>query len=131
MVPKTSAYVKRHGGETKWMYFFIEDDKLLETYNNIWKEIFSSMKKEHDCEPNWDKKNYGDEATDFYDKEVSRVGSSYPTLVVMVFDFVLKNGHNYYQQVFLKELKYIEKKKKGIRHITDELEIFSGDSDEK
>ena len=62
---------------------------------------------------------------------MSRVGSSYPSLVVMVFDFVLKNGHNYYQQVFLKELKYIEKKKKGIRDITDELEIFSGDSDEK
>ena len=44
---------------------------------------------------------------------MSRVGSSYPSLVVMVFDFVLKNGHNYYQQVFLKELKYIEKKEKG------------------
>ena len=56
MLPKTSAYVKRYGGETKWMYFFIEDDKLLETHNNIWKEIFSSMKKDHDCEPNCNKK---------------------------------------------------------------------------
>ena len=26
MLPKMSAYVKSCGGETKWMYFFIEDD---------------------------------------------------------------------------------------------------------
>lgn len=49
----------------------------------------------------------------------------------MLTDSVLKKHENYFPQVFLKELKYIEKKKKGIRHITDELEIFSGDSDEK
>lgn len=29
MLPKTSAYVNRCGGETKWMYFFIEDDTLF------------------------------------------------------------------------------------------------------
>ena len=26
---KTSTYVKSYGGETKWMYFLIEDDDLL------------------------------------------------------------------------------------------------------
>ena len=31
MLPKTSAYVKRYDGQTKWMYFLIEDDDLLET----------------------------------------------------------------------------------------------------
>ena len=36
MLPKTSVYVKRYGGETKWMYFCIEDDELLEKYNRIW-----------------------------------------------------------------------------------------------
>ena len=31
MLPKTSAYayVKNYDGETKWMYFSIEDDNLL------------------------------------------------------------------------------------------------------
>ena len=29
MLPKTSAYVKTYDGETKWMYFFVEDDELL------------------------------------------------------------------------------------------------------
>ena len=39
MLPKTSAYVKSCHGQTKWMYFFIEDDSLLETYNTIWAYI--------------------------------------------------------------------------------------------
>ena len=30
MVAKTSAYVKSYDGQTKWMYFLIEDDELLE-----------------------------------------------------------------------------------------------------
>ena len=29
MLPKTSAYVKSHDGQTKWMYFLIEEDDLL------------------------------------------------------------------------------------------------------
>ena len=28
LLSKTSAYVKRYDGETKWMYFFIADDEL-------------------------------------------------------------------------------------------------------
>ena len=29
MLPKISAYVKSHDGQTKWMYFLIEEDDLL------------------------------------------------------------------------------------------------------
>ena len=29
MLPKTSAYVKRYNGKTKWMHFLIEDDDLM------------------------------------------------------------------------------------------------------
>ena len=35
MLPKASAYVKSYNGQTKWMYFLIEDDDLLEKYNTI------------------------------------------------------------------------------------------------
>ena len=35
MLRKRSAYVKRYVGETKWMYFLIKDDELLETCNKI------------------------------------------------------------------------------------------------
>ena len=30
MLPKTSVYVKRYDGQTKWMYFSIEDNNNLE-----------------------------------------------------------------------------------------------------
>ena len=28
MLPKISAYIRSYAGETKWMYFLIEDDDL-------------------------------------------------------------------------------------------------------
>ena len=35
MLPNTRVYVKSYDGQTKWMYFFIEDGDLLERYNTI------------------------------------------------------------------------------------------------
>ena len=29
MLPKTSAYGKSYDGQTKWLYFLIEDDDLI------------------------------------------------------------------------------------------------------
>ena len=42
----------------------------------------------------------------------------------------MKN-ESHFLQVFFKECKYVEKEEKVMRHITDNLEIFSDDSDEK
>ena len=36
MLPKTSTYVKGYNGQTKLMYFLIEDDDLLGKCNTIW-----------------------------------------------------------------------------------------------
>ena len=35
MLPKTRAYVKRYSGQTKLLYFLIQDDDLLEKSNTI------------------------------------------------------------------------------------------------
>ena len=35
MLPKTSAYVKSYDGQTKWLYFLIEDNELLEKHKKI------------------------------------------------------------------------------------------------
>ena len=40
MLPKTSTYVKSYDGQTRLMYFLIEDDDLLEKY----KAMISSHK---------------------------------------------------------------------------------------
>ena len=35
MLPETSTYVKGYDGQSKWMYFFIKDDDLLEKLNYL------------------------------------------------------------------------------------------------
>ena len=45
MLPKTSVYVKRYYGQTKWMYFLIEDDDILEKYNFIWDKVSTDIKE--------------------------------------------------------------------------------------
>ena len=50
MLPKASAYVKSYDGQTKWMYFLIKDDDLLEKYNIIWDKVSTDVRKELDSE---------------------------------------------------------------------------------
>ena len=47
MLPKTSAYVKSYNGQTKWMYFLVEVDGLLEKYKIIWDKVRSNIKKKN------------------------------------------------------------------------------------
>ena len=74
MLPNTNVYVKIYDGQIKWMYFWIEDDDLLQKYNIISENISTDIKKEFDSEPVDTKivlktkiKSHGDEVTDFCD----------------------------------------------------------------
>ena len=53
--------------------------------------------------------------------------SNHTCLTVVNLDSALKKDENSYPQVFLKECNYIEKK--VVRHIMDDLESSSNDSD--
>ena len=53
---QTRAYVKIYDGQTKQMYFLIEDDDLLEKYNTIWDKVSADIKKEFDSKPVYNKK---------------------------------------------------------------------------
>ena len=81
----TSGYVKSYDWQTKWMHFLIENDDLLEKYNTIWDKVSADIKKEFDSEPVYNKTflktkmKYGDEVTNFYNKEVPRW-----TLIILV-----------------------------------------------
>ena len=44
MLPKTSTFVKSYDGQTKWMYFLIEDDDLLEKYKTICDKVSADIK---------------------------------------------------------------------------------------
>ena len=45
MLPKTNAYVRIYDGQTKWMYFLVEDDDVLKECNTIWEKISADIKK--------------------------------------------------------------------------------------
>ena len=135
MLPKTSAYVKRYVGQTKWMYFWIADDDSLEKYSTIWDKVSADIKIEFDSEPVYYKnylktkiKFHRDEVTDFYDKEIPKFDSNHTYLAVISLDSALKKNDNYYSQVFLKECKCISKK--VVRDIHDNLSDFSYSSDD-
>ena len=79
------------------MYFLIEDDELLEKYNTSFEKVSSHVKKEFGSEPVYNKKflktkikPYGDEVTDFRDKEMPKAGSNYTCLAVTTIDSALK-----------------------------------------
>ena len=48
MLPRTSTYVKCYDGQTKWIYFLIEDDDLLEKYNTICNKVSFDINKGFD-----------------------------------------------------------------------------------
>ena len=77
--------------------FLIEDDDLCEKFNTIRDKVSSDIKKEFDSEPVYNQiffktkiKSYGDDATDFYDKEIPKVNSNHTCLAVISLDSALK-----------------------------------------
>ena len=98
---KTSAYVKSYDGQTKWMYFLIEYDDLLEKYNTICVKVSAEIKKEFDSEPVYNKeflktkiKPHGDEVTGFYDKGIQKMDSNHTCLAVISLDPALRKNDN-------------------------------------
>ena len=55
MLSKTSNYVKSYDGQTKWIYFLIEDDDLIEKYDTIWDKVSTDTNNEFDSEPAYNK----------------------------------------------------------------------------
>ena len=117
MLPTINGYVKSYDGQTKWMYYLFEDDYLLEKYNTIQDKVSANIKKEFDRKPVYKKEflktkiNYDrDGVTNFYDKKIPKKDSNHTSLAVIIIDCALKKDEKYYQQVYLKECEYIEKK---------------------
>ena len=57
MLPKISAY-RRSFDETKFMSFLIENDDLLEKYNEIWNKFNNTIKKGFDIAPVYNEKKH-------------------------------------------------------------------------
>ena len=116
-LPKISTYVKHYDGQTKWRHFLIEDGELLEKYNDIWNKVSNSVKKKFDSKPIYNKKflttkkkSYGVETTDFYDKEMPKVGLYYICIAVIFIDYVFRKDKDYYPQILM-NINTLKKKK--------------------
>ena len=48
---KTSPFVNSYDGQTKRIYFLIEDDDLLKKYNTFSDKFSADIKKEFDSKP--------------------------------------------------------------------------------
>ena len=88
-------------------YFLIKDDNLLNKCYTIWDEISADVTIKLKSKPVYNKKFlktktefYGDEAKDFYDKEVPKLESSYTCLVVISLDSILKRDENIIRKNF-------------------------------
>ena len=55
MLLKLSVDIKRYDGQTKWMYFLIEDDGIFNKCNTIWGKVSSDIKKEFNSKPVYNK----------------------------------------------------------------------------
>ena len=126
--PNISAY-RKDFDETKYISFLIKDDELLEKYNEIWKKVKHSLKKEFDSEPVYNEKylkanikSYkGKIKTNSHDNKIQKEGSQFICLSVILIDSVFRTNKNYYPQVLLEEWKYIVEEKKIPRYIIDDI----------
>ena len=119
--------------ETKYMSFLIKDDELLEKYNEIGKKlkIVSKNKLMVNLYKTKTKiKSYnGKINTNFHNNKIAKEGSQFICLSVILINFLFRTGKNYYSQVFLEKCKHVVKEKKVPEYITDDIKIFSEDSD--
>ena len=129
MLPKTTAYLKSYDGQTLWMYFFIEDDDLLEKHNTILHKVSVYIKKEFDSRPVYDQnylktkiKYHDTEVTDFCNKKIPKLDSNHTCLAIIRLDSALKKMIDIIRKVFLKQYRYIEEN--VVRHIHDTLSDF-------
>ena len=115
MLPIPSAYINNYDEETNWIYFLIKDGDLLNKYNTIQDKINADAKTEPNGKAVYYKKilktktkSCCNEATDFHDKEVLKVDSSYTCLNVISLNSVFEVCENYYPQVSLKECRQMD-----------------------
>ena len=129
-IPKKSAY-RRYFDKTKYTSFLIKDEKLLEKYNKIWKNLRNIITKEFDSKAIYNEKHLktkiksynGKINTNFHNNKIPKKGSQCICLSIILLDSVYRK-ENILLSVFLEECKYVVKEEKDVNYI----ELSSNDS---
>ena len=117
----------------------IKNNKLLKKYNEIWGKVNNIIKKGFDRDPIYNSKDFKNKIksyeekvnTNFHNDKVLKECSLCICLSVVLIDFVLKMGKNYYSQVLLEECKHVGKETKMPKYITKNIESSSDESDKE
>ena len=114
------------------MSFKINDKELLKKFDQMWKIIEKLLKIKFDSKPVYGDdekyiktkiKTYLDSViTNFHNKKVPKEKAPCICLSIIMLDFIIKAKKKYYQQTFLKECKYEQKRIKIGNFIDDDLE---------
>ena len=107
-------------------------------FDEIWDKVGNTISKGFDSKSVDSEKNLktkiecyeGKVNIYFHNDKIPKEGSHYIFLSVVLIDSNFKMVKNYYFQLFLEECKYIVKEKEVTRHITRDLKISSGNSEE-
>ena len=107
------GYVK-YFESNKAMSFKISDNKLLKTYNQIWKTVKHLLSIKPDVEPVFDandkyiktKIKLYDVNTNFQREKVAKENGSQKCLLLIILDFIVNVKKNNYPQTLLEESKY-------------------------
>ena len=103
---------RRDFSKTKFIYFLIKDEKLLEKYN-IMKTKFGSNPVYNEKYVKTKMKVYDKKINrDFYSNKMPKESSEFLCLSVILLHSVYIKDNKYYPQVFLEECKYIIKEEK-------------------
>ena len=107
MLSQTSTYVRSYDSQTKWIFFLL---KIMTYWKNaiLFGIKFDSRSVYNKKSLKTKIKSYGDETTNFHDREIPNVGSNHTYLAVISLNSALNKDGHYYLQVFLKECKYNE-----------------------
>ena len=118
-LPKMIAY-RREFDKTKYNSFLINDNELLEKYNEICEKVKNIIKKEFDGEAVYNEKylkakikSYnGKINTNFHNNKIPKKNPKFICLSVSLIDSVFRKSKSYYPQVLFEECKYVVKEKR-------------------
>ena len=113
---------------------------MLGKSDGIWEKVKNSIWKKFDSEPVYNKKYLrtkiklsckGKVNTNFDNNKILKEGSQFTCLSGKLIDLVYRKDKNFYLKIFSEQCKYVVKEKKISKFITDNIEIFSDDSDKE
>ena len=115
------------------MSFIVNDDDVLDKYNEIWDKIKETLSIKFHSMPVYDEKYIkakvrefnGVIKTNFLGDEVPKENEHYTCIACITIDSVMRMEKKNYPQVYLEECKYRMKKTKMTNFINVELESES------